>query len=174
MSERTFGGYPVDCLRKGWFQLEGEQVIAIVNDLLDALEKAEGSARVEHLQALLLRAADYVGAASDPQSPKVIELRREIDTALAAPAVMLPVERSPAINPIPPSRLTAEASALQGTEASGLVGMGPNLVLRPNPTKSGSAPVGRSPSPIVPAAPDDGTGRKSAYDTTWPDMHKPD
>src|SRR5688572_9797128 len=41
MSERTFGGYPESCLRKGWFQLEGEQVIAIVTDLLNALEAAE-------------------------------------------------------------------------------------------------------------------------------------
>jgi hypothetical protein len=39
--ERTFGGYPIDALRKGWFQLEGEQCIAIVTDLLDALDKAE-------------------------------------------------------------------------------------------------------------------------------------
>lgn len=39
--EREFGGYPVSCLRKGWFPLEGEQVIAIVTDLLTALEAAE-------------------------------------------------------------------------------------------------------------------------------------
>jgi hypothetical protein len=35
MSEREYGGYPESCLRQGYFQLEGEQCIAIVTDLLN-------------------------------------------------------------------------------------------------------------------------------------------
>lgn len=34
MTERMYGGYPESCVRDGLFQLEGEQVIAIVRDLL--------------------------------------------------------------------------------------------------------------------------------------------
>lgn len=43
MTERMYGGYPESCVRDGLFQLEGEQVIAIVRDLLaerDALREA--------------------------------------------------------------------------------------------------------------------------------------
>lgn len=43
MSEREYGGYPESCLRQGLFQLEGEQVIAIVTDLLSERDRLEAS-----------------------------------------------------------------------------------------------------------------------------------